>query len=296
MADVFMLEIESPILEIPDVNSYNLYFGWYLGELGQNDEFFDEYRAKFPNRAIGLSEYGADANPAYHSSHPERSDYTEEYQCVYHEHMLKMIEARPWLWATHCWNMFDFAADGRDEGGKHGENQKGLVTFDRSYRKDAFYLYKAYWNQKDPFVHLCSKGYQKRAEAVTKIKVYSNQPKIALYVDGKLLVDPQAMMNDTFKGCGGLLGLLIGIFIERRWVRYEIPQGHPALPVLAAAGLGVIFAWDQYFAGTTIIPLLGAHWGRFVAYALELIFAVAAYPAFIKRIVRPKEATETVAA
>ena len=191
MADVFMLEIESPILEIPDVNSYNLYFGWYLGELGQNDEFFDEYRAKFPNRAIGLSEYGADANPAYHSSHPERSDYTEEYQCVYHEHMLKMIEARPWLWATHCWNMFDFAADGRDEGGKHGENQKGLVTFDRSYRKDAFYLYKAYWNQKDPFVHLCSKGYQKRAEAVTKIKVYSNQPKIALYVDGKLLEEKE---------------------------------------------------------------------------------------------------------
>ena len=191
MADVFMLEIESPILEIPDVNSYNLYFGWYLGELGQNDEFFDEYRAKFPNRAIGLSEYGADANPAYHSSHPERSDYTEEYQCVYHEHMLKMIEARPWLWATHCWNMFDFAADGRDEGGKHGENQKGLVTFDRSYRKDAFYLYKAYWNQKDPFVHLCSKGYQKRAEAVTKIKVYSNQPKIALYLDGKLLEEKE---------------------------------------------------------------------------------------------------------
>ena len=116
------------------------------------------------------------------------------------------------------------------------------------------------------------------------------------YVDGKLLVDPQAMMNDTFKGCGCLLGLIIGCFIERRWIHYEIPQGHPALPVLAAAGLGIIFAWDQYFAGATIIPLLGAHWGRFVAYALELIFAVAAYPAFIKRIVRPKETTETVAA
>ena len=116
------------------------------------------------------------------------------------------------------------------------------------------------------------------------------------YVEGVLLVDPAKMMNDTFKGCGALLGLLIGCFIERRWIRYEIPQGHPALPVLAAAGLGIIFAWDQYFAGATIIPLLGAHWGRFVAYALELIFAVAAYPAFIKRIVRPKEATETVAA
>src|SRR5699024_5591242 len=100
MANVFMLDTDSPILEIPDVNSYNLYFGWYLGELEQNDEFFDEYHAKFPDRCIGFSEYGADANPAYQSPTPEKGDYTESYQCVYHEHMLRMIEARPWLWAT----------------------------------------------------------------------------------------------------------------------------------------------------------------------------------------------------
>ena len=107
-----------PILEIPDVNSYNLYFGWYLGELEQNDDFFDEYHTKFPDRCIGFSEYGADANPAYQSPTPEKGDYTESYQCVYHEHMLRMIEARPWLWATHVWNLFDFGADGRDEGGQ----------------------------------------------------------------------------------------------------------------------------------------------------------------------------------
>ena len=190
MANVFMLETTSPILEIPDVNSYNLYFGWYLGELEQNDEFFDKYHADYPDRCIGFSEYGADANPQYQSSHPEKGDYTESYQCVYHEHIAKMIADRPWLWATHVWNMFDFAADGRDEGGKHGENQKGLVTFDRKLKKDPFYLYKAYWS-KEPFVHLCGSRYVDRAEDVTEIKVYSNLPEVSLYKDGQLVETKQ---------------------------------------------------------------------------------------------------------
>lgn len=198
MANVFMLEITSPILEIPDVNSYNLYFGWYLGELDQNDDFFDEYHAKYPDRCIGFSEYGADANPAYQTSAPERGDYTETYQCVYHEHMAKMIADRPWLWATHVWNMFDFAADGRDEGGKNGENQKGLVTFDRKIKKDAFYLYKAYWS-KEAFVHTCGSRYVDRAEDVTEVKVYSNLPEVALYVDGRLQETKQGDKVFTFR-------------------------------------------------------------------------------------------------
>lgn len=184
MANVFMLETDSPILDIPDVNSYNLYFGWYLGELEQNEEFFDEYHSKYPDRPIGFSEYGADANPRFQNSQPEKGDYSESYQALYHEHMLEMIEKRPWLWATHVWNLFDFAADGRDEGGKHGENQKGLVTFDRRTRKDAFYLYKAAWN-KEPMVHICGSRYVDRAEDVTEVKVYSNADQVSLYVDGQ---------------------------------------------------------------------------------------------------------------
>ena len=184
MAHAFMLEKDSPLIPIADLASYNLYFGWYLGELEQNEQFFDEYHAMYPDRVIGFSEYGADANAAFHSSRPEQGDYTEEYQCVYHEHILKLIEERPYLWATHVWNLFDFAADGRDEGGKKGENQKGLVEFDHKTRKDAFYLYKAAWSR-EPFVHLCGRRYIDRAEETTEIKVYSNCSEVTLCIDGR---------------------------------------------------------------------------------------------------------------
>lgn len=185
MADVFMLETDSPILRIPDVNAYNLYFGWYLGELDQNDAFFDEWHQKYPDMPMGFSEYGADANPAFQAEKPERGDYSEGYQALYHEHILKMIDRMPWLWMTSVWNMFDFAADGRDEGGKHGENQKGLVSFDRKIFKDSYYLYKAYWDRKHAFVHLCGSRYVDRESDLTQVKVYSNQKRVELFVDGR---------------------------------------------------------------------------------------------------------------
>ena len=183
MAHAFMLDMDDSFVTATDIRSYNLYYGWYLGELTQNDEWFDEFHAKHPDTVIGLSEYGADANPAYQNGTPEKGDWSEPYQCVYHEHLLKMWEERPYIWAMHCWNMFDFAADGRDEGGKPGQNQKGLVTFDRQTKKDAFYLYKAYLSD-EPFVHLCGRRYVDRTEDVTEIKVYSNQPRVTLMIDG----------------------------------------------------------------------------------------------------------------
>ncbi|MCM1217270.1 MAG: glycoside hydrolase family 2 protein, partial [Lachnospiraceae bacterium] len=104
----------------------------------------------------------------------------------------------PYLWASHVWNLFDFGADGRDEGGKKGENQKGLVTFDRTIRKDAFYLYKAAWSR-EPFVHLCGRRYADRAEEKTEIKVYSNQKEITLYVDGREYAKKQGERIFTFE-------------------------------------------------------------------------------------------------
>ena len=184
MAHVFMLSPDDPFVTLPDIRSFNLYYGWYVGEKEQNDEWFDSFHAKHPDTVIGLSEYGADANPHYQSGRPEKGDWTESYQAVYHEHMLKMWSERPYIWAMHCWNMFDFGADGRDEGGKPGQNQKGLVTFDRKTKKDAFYIYKAYLSR-EPFVYITGKRYTERTEAETEIKVYSNLHEVKLYVDGK---------------------------------------------------------------------------------------------------------------
>ena len=183
MAHVFMLDPQDPFVCLPDIRSYNLYYGWYVGEKEENDAWFDGFHAKYPDVVMGLSEYGADANPAYQSGNPQKGDWSESYQAVYHEHMLKMWSERPYIWAMHCWNMFDFGADGRDEGGKPGQNQKGLVTFDRKLCKDAFYIYKAYLS-KEPFVHLCGSRYVDRHEDTTEIKVYSNQSTVTLYMDG----------------------------------------------------------------------------------------------------------------
>ena len=183
MAHAFMLEFDDPLVDLPDISSYNLYFGWYLGGLEDNDAWFDEFRACHPDRTIGLSEYGADALVTVQTNQPVRGDYSEQYQAVYHEHMLRMWRQRPYIWAMHVWNMFDFAADGRDESDDPGVNHKGLVTFDRKIKKDAYYLYKAYLSPQ-PFVYICGRRYIDRTEELTEIKVYSNQRLIALLADG----------------------------------------------------------------------------------------------------------------
>lgn len=189
-ANLFMLEMDSPMVTLPDIRSYNLYFGWYVGNLSQNDSWFDEFHQKYPKLVVGLSEFGADANPQYQGEKPSKGDYSEAYQALYHEHILKMREERPYIWAVHAWNMFDFAADARAEGGKKGINQKGLVTFDRKTKKDAFYAYKAFLS-KEPFVHLCGKRYVDRPVDLTHVKVYSNQNKVSLYIDGKLFAEKE---------------------------------------------------------------------------------------------------------
>lgn len=185
IAVVSMCSMDSEYIQIPDVVSYNHYYGWYGGDTSMNGEFFDEFHGKYPNIPIGMSEYGCEALN-WHTSNPEQGDYTEEYQAYYHEELIKQLYTRPFIWATHVWNMFDFAADARAEGGEDGMNHKGLVTFDRKYKKDSFYAYKA-WLSDDPFVHICGKRYVDRVEDTTKVTVYSNQPEVELFVNGESL-------------------------------------------------------------------------------------------------------------
>ena len=182
IASVTMCSIDSEYVHISDVLSYNHYFGWYGGSTDMNGPWFDDFHKKYPKKPIGLSEYGCEALN-WHTSNPVQGDYTEEYQAYYHEELIKQIAERPYLWATHVWNMFDFAADARAEGGENGMNHKGLVTFDRKYKKDSFYAYKA-WLSDKPVLHLCAKRYIDRTEDVTKVTVYSNLDEIELFANG----------------------------------------------------------------------------------------------------------------
>jgi len=183
IACVSMCDINDPYIQIPDVVAYNHYFGWYGGNTSMNGPWFDAFHKKHPDIPIGCSEYGCEALN-WHTSNPMQGDYTEEYQAYYHEELIKQLFSRDYIWGTYVWNMFDFGADARNEGGENGQNHKGLVTFDRGYKKDSFYAYKA-WLSDEPFVHICGKRYVNRVEDVTKVTVYSNLPEVELYVNGE---------------------------------------------------------------------------------------------------------------
>ena len=186
IAAVSMCKMDDPYIQIPDVVSYNHYFGWYGGDTSMNGPWFDKFHAMHPTIPIGCSEYGCEALN-WHNSNPRQGDYSEEYQAYYHEELIKQLFTRKYMWATHVWNMFDFGADARSEGGENGQNHKGLVTMDRKYKKDSFYAYKAWLRspEDEPFVHICGKRYVDRVEDVTKVTVYSNLPEVELFVNGE---------------------------------------------------------------------------------------------------------------
>ena len=175
-----------PVTKISDIVGWNLYLGWYVPFKWLNDCFMTFYHTFWPNRPLSYSEYGAEGMPNLHSKHPRRGDHTEEYQAIYHEYMLRCFKRHPYLWGTYIWNMFDFAADARNQGGEPGMNHKGMITFDRKIKKDSFYLYKAWWSE-EKILHIASKRYDKREGNKTIIKVYSNQNEVSLYNNGKLI-------------------------------------------------------------------------------------------------------------
>lgn len=171
---------------ITDIVAWNLYLGWYVPGFFLNDWWMNLYHTLFPKSCLGYSEYGAEAMPNLHSKKPKRGDNSEEYQAKYHEYMLRCFERHPYLWGTYVWNMFDFAADARNQGGEPGMNHKGLVTFDRKIKKDSFYIYKAYWS-KQPFIYIAGKRFKNRTGKRTEITVYTNTGKADLIANGKLI-------------------------------------------------------------------------------------------------------------
>ena len=171
-----------PFIRITDAAAYNLYYGWYGGSIEDNGPWLDNFHKLYPDMPIGVSEYGCESLD-WHSGNPVAWDFTEEFHAHFHEELIKQLYTRDYLWIRICWNMFDYAADGRNEGGMPGQNRKGLVTIDRRYKKDAFYAYKA-WLSDEPFVHIGGKRYMDRHEEVTKVTVYSNQPEVELFANG----------------------------------------------------------------------------------------------------------------
>ena len=184
IAHVSMLGLDSALHGITDLESYNHYFGWYGGTYDNNEKWLDHFHQMHPEICLGLSEYGAEGIITYQPDTPRCRDYSEAYQAEYHEHMAEILMERTYLWSTHVWNMFDFGCAARNEGGTAGRNNKGLVTMDRKIKKDAFYVYKAYWS-KEPFVHLCGRRYACRTGDRTTVKAYSNLSQITLYVNGQ---------------------------------------------------------------------------------------------------------------
>ncbi len=177
---------------ISDTYSNNRYDGWYYGVTADFGTTNDGLHAKYPTKKIGVSEYGCGANIAHHeypAAMPNAggSYHPEEYQNYFHEQYINMINARPYLWESSIWAGFDFASDGRNEGAQPGINDKGLVTFDRAVKKDAFYLYKANWNKKDPFVYITSRRFTTRPNTLCTVKIYSNCPSVTLTVNGTVI-------------------------------------------------------------------------------------------------------------
>ncbi len=184
---------------ITDTIGYNKYYGWYQGKAEDFAEWIDGYHATNPQVSLGISEYGAEGIIQYHTNDPKVKDYTEEYHALYHETVWNIFADRPFLWSTYVWNMFDFGANIRDEGGVKGRNNKGLMTYDRKIKKDAFYMYKANWSD-EKFVHITSKRFVDRAEDQITIKVYSNCEDVTLVVNGTTYTAERDRVAFIFKG------------------------------------------------------------------------------------------------
>jgi beta-galactosidase len=179
-----------PIVGIADTVGYNRYFGWYTGHFGDFGPMLDQAHERHPQLPMSVSEYGAGAALTQHSDdptggpiNPHGRPHPEEMQSLYHEMSWSALQQRPYLWGSFIWNLFDFASDSRREGDLTDINEKGLVSYDRKIRKDAFYFYRANWSPQ-PTLHLVGRRYVERPYAVLDVKAYSNAARANLAVNG----------------------------------------------------------------------------------------------------------------
>ncbi len=187
--------IGDPLNDISDIVGYNHYFGWYRGVIADTRDWILKYREQYPDRGVMFSEYGVEGIINYHTTTPRIKDYTEEYHALYHEKIMPIFNEFDYVFGTYVWNMFDFASDLRNEGGRKGMNNKGLVTHDRRIRKDAYYYYKALWST-EKMLHITSKRFDERLEDEIKVKVYTNLENASIYVNG-VFIETKTPNNRT---------------------------------------------------------------------------------------------------
>ena len=175
---------------ITDAIAWNRYDGWYGGTPADLGKWLDRMHKDHPKICIAISEYGAGAS-IYHQQDslvktvPTSWWHPENWQTYYHIENWKTISSRPYVWGSFVWNMFDFGAAHRTEGDRPGINDKGLVTFDRKVRKDAFYFYKANWNREEPMLYLTGKRNTVRTQRLQTITAFTNLSGAELFVNGK---------------------------------------------------------------------------------------------------------------
>ncbi len=185
-ANIYSVENTSMLNQLTDIVGYNLYYGWYYKTIPDLQVRLDAFHEECPNMPLLVTEYGVDTNPMYHSYHPQVKDYSEEYQLEFCKNAIQAFEEREFVTGSYVWNMADFGSENRDEGGRKGQNMKGLVTMDRRLKKDAFYLYKAYWS-KSPFVKLSGSRFVNRHKEENNLTVLSNLSELQLFVNDVLI-------------------------------------------------------------------------------------------------------------
>lgn len=190
-------DIDGPQASHTNLVGSNIYFGWYSGEFSELGPWMDGNHTKRPFTPEAISEYGAGASILHQDDPPRRSLpasrwHPEQYQALYHEAAWRQIRDKPWLWASFIWVGFDFPSAGRNEGDTAGINDKGLITFDRKTRKDAYYWYQSNWVT-SPVVYITSRRYTVRAEPIADLKIYSNQMQVTVTVNGAVIAEPDVV-------------------------------------------------------------------------------------------------------
>lgn len=251
MANVMFVGDKDPYNYVTDILGYNKYYGWYQGKAEDFAGWLDKFHETNPNVKLGISEYGAEGILQYHTNDPKVKDYTEEYHSLYHETVWKIFEERPYLWATYVWNMFDFGANIRDEGGVKGRNNKGLITYDRKIKKDAFYMYKAHWSD-EKFVHITSKRFVDRVDNNINIKIYSNCDNVTLYINGcevatkesdsKIFIFDDVTLHDGINEIKAVSSCN-GVILEDKAMFNKVSEANPSYKAPESETGGVVANW-----------------------------------------------------